>query len=153
MGEQRRFRAVVQQGERGRVFIEIPFVPSEVWGKKARHHVRGTIASVAFSGSLGSRNGMTFFPLAKELRSAASIAPGDSVDVVLESAEAQTAELPADLSSALARNKAALKHFEGLSTFYKNTWIKWIEGARRAETRTARLTKTIEMLAGGEKQP
>jgi len=70
------FTAKVEVGERGRVFINIPFDPHAEWGKKTRHYVRGTIQDVPYSGSLGIR-GSAFMPLAKEVREKANISLGD----------------------------------------------------------------------------
>ena len=37
-------------------------------------------------------------------------------------------------------------------TIYRNTYIKWIEGAKRPETRAARIAEMISLLRAGEKQ-
>jgi len=42
--------------------------------------------------------------------------------------------------------------FESLATFYRNTYINWIEGAKRPTTRAARIGEMIELLKAGRKQ-
>jgi ATPase subunit of ABC transporter with duplicated ATPase domains len=39
-----------------------------------------------------------------------------------------------------------------LATFYRNGYIRWIESARRPETRQARITEMIGLLKAGKKQ-
>jgi hypothetical protein len=152
MGRER-FKTKVESGERGRVFITIPFAPQDKWGKKPRHFVKGTINATAFSGSLGSRGGTHFFPLNKELQSEAEVAPGDTVTVVIEPQQAgSSSDLPADLEEALTDEPAAQKFFDGLSAFYRNTYMKWITEAKKPETRSARVAQTVQLLKQGKKQ-
>jgi hypothetical protein len=73
----------VQAGERGRVFIRIPFDPAQRWGSRGRAYVRGTIAGHPVDGSLGVRAGEVFLPLSKPWRSAAGVEIGQSVAVRL----------------------------------------------------------------------
>ncbi len=51
-----RFDTVVSSGERGRVFINLPFVPQAVWGNAVRY-VKGTLNEVEFHASVGVRAG------------------------------------------------------------------------------------------------
>jgi len=39
-----------------------------------------------------------------------------------------------------------------LATFYRNTYIKWIESAKRPETRAARIEEMVQLLKAGKKQ-
>ena len=152
MSEQR-FKTTLEADERGRVRVIVPFDPHAIWGRRARHHVAGTLAGVEFETSLGARGGQFFFPVAKELQRDAGVAPGDEVAIVLRAAEAKTAALPADLAAALERTRSARAFFDGLTPFAKNQWIGWIESAKRAETRTARVASAIAGLAAGQKLP
>jgi hypothetical protein len=147
-----RFEATVERGERGRVFIVIPFDPQIVWGKQARYCVKGTLNGFLFQGSLGVRAGVNFMPLNKELQKGARLAPGDRVNVVMEADEAQKEAVPSDLQAALSTAPTARQFFNGLSAFYHNTYIDWLADAKTAKTRTARLSETVELLRAGKKQ-
>jgi len=147
-----KFKTTIESGERGRVFITIPFVPNDKWGKKPRHFVKGTIQGVEFKGSLGARDGAYFMPVSKQLQSDADVGPGDTVSVVIEADTASTSELPEDLEAALAKAKKARAFFDGLSAFYRNTYVKWIVEAKKPETRAARVTQTVALLTEGKKQ-
>jgi hypothetical protein len=148
----KRFKCAVESGERGRVFITVPFDPGAEWGARARHHVKGTINGHAFEGSLGSRGGSFFMPLNKELRAEAGVEPGDQVAVVMEPSAAKEEGLPEDIAGALASSVQAAAFFEGLTAFYRNTYIKWIESAKKADTRAARVAEMIGLLEAGKKQ-
>ncbi len=146
------FKTKVEAGERGRVFITLPFDPTATWGKKARHYVSGTLNGVAFQGSLGVRGGVYFMPLNKEIQAEANLKPGDAVAVVMLPAAARAEALPADLAAALAKAASAKKFFEGLTAFQRNTYLKWIESAQKPETRAARIVETVSALKAGKKQ-
>ena len=146
------FRATIVEAERGRVRLPVPFDPREVWGKEQRHYVQGTINDKPFTGSLGSRGGEYFMPLNKELRATLGVEPGDDVAVVMRHAASGDSGLPAELTAALAKNKKAREFFEGLSSFYKNEYVKWITSAKTQATRDTRLAKTLELLKEGKKK-
>jgi hypothetical protein len=60
---------------------------------------------------------------------------------------------PKDLQALLAKNAKARAAFEPLSFTHKREYVTWIVEAKKPETRAARLTKTVEMLAKGKKNP
>ena len=145
------FKAVVSKSG-SRVFIPIPFNPNEVWGVKQRHHVTGTVNGNGVRGSLGSDGKQYFLLLGAAWRRGCDIDAGTKVDVVLSPEGPQSESLSADVASALNAEPQAKAFFESLATFYRNTYIKWIESAKRAETRTARINEMIELLKAGKKQ-
>lgn len=62
-------------------------------------------------------------------------------------------ETPADLQKLLKNNKTLLEFFDSLSYTHRKKYIRWIEEAKKAETRQARLKKTVEMLKQKTKHP
>jgi len=57
--------------------------------------------------------------------------------------------VPDDLAAALAANKAAKDFWDGLS-YSKQSWhVLQVTGAKKAETRSARVEKSVAMLAAG----
>jgi hypothetical protein len=147
------FETTVEAGERGRIFITIPFDPKSVWGKQSRYYVKGTLNQTPFDGSLGARGGVVLKPLNKALKQAANLKPGDRVQVVMEAAEAAREVVPDDLKAALQTVPAADTFFKGLSAFYHNTYVEWIVSAKKAETRHERIGKAVELLKVGQNQP
>jgi uncharacterized protein YdeI (YjbR/CyaY-like superfamily) len=58
--------------------------------------------------------------------------------------------VPADLTAALKRNKAARATFDEFSPSQQREYIEWITEAKAEETRTRRLDTTIEWLMEGK---
>lgn len=56
-------------------------------------------------------------------------------------------EMPPDLLSTLAENAAAKMNFEAFPDSVKRVILSWIFSAKRAETRAARIAKTVSMAA------
>jgi hypothetical protein len=135
-----------------RTFITLPFHPNEVWGVKKRHHITGTINGHKVRGSLGSDGKQYFLPLGAAWRRDCGLGVGDAVDVTLSPEGPQSEALSSDVADALNAEPQAKAFFESLATFYRNTYIKWIEGAKRPETRAARIQEMIELLKANKKQ-
>jgi hypothetical protein len=135
-----------------RTFIAIPFNPNEVWGVKQRHHITGTVNGYGVRGSLGSDGKQYFLPLGAAWRRGCGLDAGDAVDVVLSPEGPQSESLSTDVAEALDGEPEAKAFFESLATFYRNTYIKWIESAKRPETRAARIQEMIGLLKAGKKQ-
>ncbi len=62
-------------------------------------------------------------------------------------------KLPADLSSALKKNKKEAAYFETLSFTNKKEYIEWIVTAKQEKTREERVNGTIERLGKQWKNP
>lgn len=135
-----------------RVFVPLPFNPNDVWGVKQRHHIRGTVNGYGVRGSLGSDGTQYFLLLGAAWRRDCGIDAGDKVDVVLSPEGPQSESLSLDITSALDAEPQAKAFFESLATFYRKAYIKWIEGAKKPETRIARITEMIGLLKAGKKQ-
>ena len=57
-----------------------------------------------------------------------------------------------DIGDALKAEPEARAFFESLATFYRNSYLRWIEGAKRPETRSARIAEMLGLLKAGKKQ-
>lgn len=135
-----------------RTFIPLPFNPNDIWGVKQRHHITGTVNGCGVRGSLGSDGTQYFLPLGAAWRRDNGLNVGARVDVALSPEGPQSAHLSPDVIQALEDEPMAKAFFEALATFYRNTYIKWIESARRPETRAARISEMIKLLKAGQKQ-
>lgn len=63
---------------------------------------------------------------------------------------AKPVTVPADLGSALAKNRKARAAFEKFSPSHRREYVEWITEAKREETRQRRLETTIEWLSEGK---
>jgi hypothetical protein len=146
-----RFKTIVAKTG-SRTAIVIPFDPNAVWGVKQRHHISGTINGCAVRGSLGSDGSQYFLPLGAVWRRDNGVETGAEVEVVLAPEGPQSDSLAPDILAALDREPAARAFFESLATFYRNGYVRWIEGAKRFETRSARIAEMLSLLKAGKKQ-
>lgn len=147
----KRFKTtVVQSGDRA--YIVIPFNPNEVWGVKHRHYVTGSINGCTIRGLLDSDATQFFLPLGAAWRRDNSVEAGAKVEVVLAPEGPQSDALAPDIVAALDMEPQAKTFFDSLATFYRKNYIRWIEGAKRAETRSARIAEMVRLLKAGKRQ-
>jgi uncharacterized protein YdeI (YjbR/CyaY-like superfamily) len=80
------------------------------------------------------------------------VAAGDQVDidVVLDTAPRQVT-VPDDLAEALAHDDTALQFFDQLAYTHRKEWVRWVQEAKRAETRSARIAKAVASLRAGKR--
>ena len=67
--------------------------------------------------------------------------------------EKRTIDLPAELVELFGKNKKAKAFFETLSLTNRKEYVLWINGAKKEETKQARLESTIEKLSFGKRNP
>jgi len=147
-----RFRATVLLGGKTATGIQVPddIVASLDGGKRAPVSV--TIGGHTYRTTVTPMGGQFMIPLSAENRTAAGVAAGDEVDVGIELDTApREVAVPEDLAAAVAGDAAAQASFDGLSYTHRKEWVRWVEEAKRAETRTARIAKTVESLHAGKK--
>jgi Bacteriocin-protection, YdeI or OmpD-Associated/Domain of unknown function (DUF1905) len=141
------------EGDAWSVF-RIPFSVEEVFGTRARVSVKGTINGFPFRSSLFPMGDSQHFMMVnQQMWAGAKIKEGRGVEVALQLDTAiRTVEMPHELKTALARNKTARHLFEKLAYSHKREFIRWIEAAKRPETRMQRIRKTVMMIVKGRKQ-
>ncbi len=77
----------------------------------------------------------------------------DADGSVVVDREKRVVTAPKDLQKLLAKNAKARAHFDTLSFTNRKEFVVWIVEAKKAETRDARVTKTVELLSKGKKNP
>ena len=152
MSEAIRFRGTVELNGKTATGIEVPAEVVERLGGGKRPAVVVTVGRHAYRTTVGVMGGRSMLPLSAENRTAAGVAAGDVVEVVLEPDEApRTVEVPEDLAAAVAANPPAQATFDALAPSHRKEWVRWVTEAKRAETRADRLTKAVEALADGRR--
>ena len=146
-----RFKTIVAKAG-SKTFIAIPFNPNEVWGVRQRHHITGSINGRAVRGSLGSDGNQYVLPLGAAWRRDNGVEAGAEVEVVLAPEGPQVDALAPDILAALHAEPEASAFFASLATFYRNGYLRWIEGAKRPETRSTRIVEMLSLLKAGKKQ-
>jgi hypothetical protein len=148
-----RFEGVLESaGRGGGVLIRIPFDLREAFGG-VRVPVRVRVNGYEFRTTTAVMGGKALIGLNKQVREGAGVAVGHRVEVELQrDEEPRTVEVPEAFASALA--EAGLRvRFDRLSYTHRKEYVRWIEEAKREETRERRLAKAVEMLGQGIEHP
>ena len=149
----RRFEARIRGTEKGRAYLVLPFDPEEAWGPKARYHVRGTVNGRQVRGALEQFQEGHFLPMGQACLRGVGLSLGDLVEVVLEPEGPQSGALAPDIAAALAADPEAASFFDGLATFYRKNYLRWIDATKRSpEVRAQRIAELVELMKTGEKQ-
>jgi hypothetical protein len=115
-------------------------------GKK-RFPVRATINGYSWRTTVTPMRGEYLLGLNKEVRAGASVEAGDTVEVLIElDTEPREIEVPEALATALAGDAVARATFEGMSFTHRKEYVRWIEEAKRDETREKRVAQALERL-------
>jgi hypothetical protein len=144
------FQTTVQK-QGSRVVIILPFDPNQRWGAKERHNVHGAINGVRIRGPLAAEEGSYHLVLGPAWRRDSGIEAGMIVTVQLEAEGPQVDRMADDLNSAFVDAPTALAFFHTLPTFYQKNYMRWIESAKRPETRAKRIEEMIELLKAGKR--
>jgi hypothetical protein len=147
-----RFSAVLQAGPRGSGFVELPFDPEAVWGRRDRYLVAGRVGWFGVRGQLKQQNGRYVLPIGQAWLRDCPLKPGMEVHVSLQPEGIQLDELDNDIAAALAAEPEAARFFESLAQFYRKAYLKWLDGAkRRPAVRQERLQEFVALLVAGKK--
>lgn len=145
------FEALIEREDEF-TFVALPFAPRERWGARPRYQVAGSINGVPVRGTLGALEDAYFLRLGQAWLRDSGLAPGAAVTVSLAPEGPAADNVADDIAAALAADERAATFFAGLSTYYRKNFIRWIESAKRAETRQRRIAEMIALLAAGQRE-
>ena len=116
-----------------------------------RFPVAATINGETWRSTVVRMRGEFLLGLSKEVRAQVGADAGDEVQVrlSLDTAE-RTVEIPPALAAALAGDAEAAAAYDQLAFTHRKEFARWIEEAKRDETRERRVAKAVEMLRAGE---
>ena len=145
-----RFESTVELGGKTATGIPIPDEVIATLGESRRPPVTITINGYTYRTTAVRMGGRFLVPLAAENREAAGVHAGDSIVVDIEPDTApREVTLPADLEAAM--DDAARTTYDGLSYTHRKEWVRWVEEAKKPETRATRIEKTVAGLREGRK--
>jgi hypothetical protein len=114
-------------------------------GKKPA--VKVSLAGYQYRTTVAVSGGAYMLSLSKEHREAAGLKGGDTVEVTLElDTEPRTVELPEDLAAALAERPGVRQAFDKLAFSMRKEYVRQVESAKAAETRTRRIAGIVEKM-------
>ena len=150
---ERTFHARLEGKEKGRVYLVLPFDPVKEWGPRTRYHVSGTINGRVFRGPLEQFGRGYLLAMGPASRRASGLHPGDAVEVVLSPEGPQAGALAPDIAAALEAEPEAARFFDGLATFYRKNYLRWIDATKRSpEVRAQRIAELVALMKAGKKQ-
>jgi hypothetical protein len=150
MSEQR-FTTVMQKIG-AKTVIAIPFNPNEAWGSKERHDVTGTVGGHSIRGPLVADGTSFYLSIGPAWLRDNPIEDGAAIEVELAPEGPQVDSLPADIGEAFEAEPQAIAFFNSLSSYYRKNYMRWVESAKRPETRAARIAEMIQLLKDGKRE-
>ena len=144
------FRTTVVLGGKTATGLQVPDGVVEAMNAGKRPPVVVTVGGYTYRTTVAPMGGTFWIPLAAEHREAAGVQAEEEVDVRIELDTApRDTPVPDDLDAAL--DDAARSHFHSLAPSHRKEWVRWVEEAKKPETRAARIEKTVEALREGRK--
>ena len=144
------FRATVVLGGKTATGIQVPDEIVEALGSGKRPPVVVTLGGYTYRTTVAPMSGAFWIPLAAEHREAAGVQADQAVDVSIELDTApREVPLPDDLAAAFGDDVRT--NFDGLAFSHRKEWVRWVEEAKKPETRATRIEKTVESLRAGKK--
>ncbi len=142
-------------GEDGWTFLVLPKAASGKLPSRSMVTVEGTINGTAFQATLEPDGQAShWLRVDRKLSEAVDVDAGDTVTLEIAPVEEEPEPaVPTDFRDALAT--AALKAreiWEDITPVARRDWIQWIVSAKKAETRTRRVTTACSMLASGKRR-
>ncbi|MEN4759603.1 YdeI/OmpD-associated family protein [Chryseobacterium sp. C39-AII1] len=149
------FKAIIQQNrEINAAFVEFPFSTEELFGKKGQVRIKALFDNtVEYRGSLAKmKSECHILGLTQDVRKQLGKTFGDEVSVsLIEDTEERIVEISDDIQFIFNENPEAKALFDKMSYTHRKEYIRWIEEAKKPETRENRKTKMIQMILDGKK--
>ncbi|MDR6921211.1 YdeI/OmpD-associated family protein [Chryseobacterium sp. 2987] len=149
------FKALIQKnGELNAAFVEFPFSVEELFGKKGQIKIKALFDGVVeYHGILAKmKSDSHIIGVTQEIRKQLGKTFGDEVMVsIMEDKEERTVDIAEDIDAVFNENPDAKELFEKMSYTHKKEYIRWIEEAKKPETRDSRKVKMIQMILNGKK--
>jgi Domain of unknown function (DUF1905)/Bacteriocin-protection, YdeI or OmpD-Associated len=133
--------------------LKPPFDVAEVFQRKGRVPVKGTINGSPFRSSLMNMGDGHMMVVNAELRAGAKCRAGDTVAVVMElDEEKRTVEVPAYLKKIIDRDPRARESWPKVAFTHQKEYVKAIEDAKKPETRDKRIAAMMDALRKGQRK-
>jgi hypothetical protein len=150
MGSARLTATLLARGPAAAVVLDDEQVAAVGEGAK-RFPVVATVNGYTWRTTVTRMRGEFLLGLNRAVREEAGVEAGDMVEVELELDTApREVEVPEALAKALAEDSEAGAAFDRLAFTHRKEYARWIDEAKRDETRQRRLDEALEMLRQGK---
>lgn len=148
---QQKFRGALQAGSIGSlnwVIVRVPFDPTQVWPRRNRLRVRGTINGFAFRTSLFKSAEKGYLLLVnKGMQRGAGLRPGHVAEIILEpDLEERPVTIPPELETLLRQSRSLRAWYDRLSQSLRRALADWIAQSKSAASRKRRAELTAERM-------
>jgi hypothetical protein len=144
------YRTTVVLGGKTATGLQVPDDVVEALNSGKRPPVIVTVGGYTYRTTVAPMGGSYWIPLAAEHREAAGVQADEEVDVEIK-LDTAPREVPVPEDLAAAFDEPVRSAFDALAYTHRKEWVRWVEEARKPETRTARIQKTVESLRAGKK--
>lgn len=139
-------------------FLILPKQATSKLPSRSQVSVEGSFNNIPFQATLQpDGNGGHWLKVDSKLSKRASVQPGDQISLEftpLPPDKEPEPQVPPDFRKALAAApKAAQEAWKSITPLARRDWIQFMTSGKRAETRTLRIKKSCDMLAGGKRRP
>lgn len=132
--------------------LEVPEWVSEQFPTHGSTKVEGTINGHPFRAALEpGTSGSHWLRVNKAMLKGALADAGDTVKLAILGPEPEPS-VPDDLRVALATSHEAKTLWDDLTSMGRLDWVRWIESAKQPETRSRRVSRTVEQLSSGKRR-
>jgi hypothetical protein len=147
------FDAPVEAARGGGAYVRLPEAAMEALGSRGRVPVVASFDGVPYRGStMPMGDGTSCVGILKSIRQQLGVGVGDTVHVTVERDTSERVVEPTpDLAEAFTPEAAAA--FERLAPSHRRAYVRWIEEAKRPETRARRVAESVSRLASGGPTP
>ena len=135
-------------------FLVLPQEASAKLPRRGRTSIDGLINGVKFRALLepDGKKGH-WLKIDSELLEASGAKVGTAADFEIEAVEEEPEpEIPDDLLAALEDSPGSRATWEQTTTIARVDWVHWVVSAKKAETRSKRISDACDMLARGKKR-
>ena len=133
--------------------LNVPRWVSKKLPSRGMTRVEGTMNGHPFRAALEpNTSGSHWLHVNKAMREGAGADAGDTVKLDFLGPE-PVPTIPADLRAALTASHEAKTLWKHLTPIGRCDWIRWIDSAKRSETRARRITRAVEWLSSGKRHP
>ena len=135
------FRAVIlKDKDKEATGIQMPAEIIAALGSGKKPKVKADANGYTYRTTVAVAGDVFMLPVSAEIRQAAGVKGGDTVDAVLElDTEPRTVEVPEDLAAALLLIPGARERFDALSFSARKEFVRQVESAKAPETRSRRI--------------
>lgn len=135
---------VIEERPRGGVSASLPFDPAAAWGERETYHVHGTLGRQPYRGALVEDRDGWRLELGPSWCRAPGFGPGDEVELIVAPEGPQSTSMGEDVAAAFSREPEAARFFDSMPSFHRKNAARWLDAAKRPETRARRVAEIVD---------